>query len=121
MEEKTKKYESIIKATSDKISELVDVNTVIGKPIDTPSGFRVIPFTKVTIGHLTGSGEYGETKIIDEDKTRAGASGILVNIKPEGFIVDDGQTCRLLNVTDDPLSSLVEKVTEFLAGEMRKE
>ncbi len=116
MAEKTKTTDKIMKLSSDTISDLIDVNTVIGDPIVTPSGMRVIPFTKVTIGHVAGSGEYGDTKIIEDDSTRAGASGLLVHIKPEGFLVDDGKTCRLLNVTDDPAGALIEKATEWLAN-----
>ncbi len=120
MVEKEKKIENLIKVSSDKISELVDVNTVIGEPIVTPSGFHIIPFTKVTVGQLAGSGEYGETKVINDDNTRAGASGIVINVKPEGFLVDDGTTCRLLNVTNDPASALIEKATEILSNLTRK-
>ncbi len=116
MEEKKKNYEKLIRSTAENVTDLVDVNTVIGQPITTPSGFHIIPFTKVTVGRLAGSGEYGETKIVNDDNTKAGAAGVFIHIKPEGFLVDDGTTCRLLNVTNDPASALVEKATEIISS-----
>jgi len=121
MEEKTRKGQSVARFDGEKTSEYVDVNMVIGDKIVTQSGFCVIPFNKVTVGRLSGSGEYGETKVVNEDKTKAGASGMILNIKPEGFLVDDGTTVRLLNVTDDPMSALIEKAADLLAGELNKE
>lgn len=121
MAEKTKNIENLIKMSAEALNRTVDVNTVIGTPVITSNGTRVIPFAKVTVGHIAGNGEYGETKIINDDSTKAGVSGLLINIKPEGFLVDDGKNCRLLNVTDDPTGVLIEKVTEFLNGFIRKD
>jgi len=113
MEKKTKDIE-LSHSLTENFTNLVDVNTVIGKPIITESGAQIIPFTKVTIGHISGSGEYGETKVVDGDPNAAGASGLLISIKPEGFLIDDGANCRLMNVTKDPIGNLVEKATELI-------
>lgn len=121
MAEKTKNIENLIKMSTDALNKVVDVDTVIGTPIITLNGTRVIPFTKVTVGHIAGNGEYGETKIVNDDSTKAGASGLLINIKPEGFLVDDGKSCKLLNVTDDPAGVLIEKATELLNSFIRKD
>lgn len=121
MAEKTKNIENLIKMSTDALNKVVDVDTVIGTPIITLNGTRVIPFAKVTVGHIAGNGEYGETKIVNDDSTKAGASGLLINIKPEGFLVDDGKSCKLLNVTDDPAGVLIEKATEFLNSFIRKD
>ena len=40
--------------TAEKLTGLVDVNTVIGKAVGTASGAQVIPFTKVTMGVMAG-------------------------------------------------------------------
>ncbi len=48
--------------TAERLTGLVDVNTVIGNPIVSASGAQIIPFTKVTMGYLSGGGEYGEVK-----------------------------------------------------------
>lgn len=119
MAEKTKNTQ-LSHAMTENFTNLVDVNTVIGKPFITESGAQIIPFTKVTIGHLSGSGEYGETKVIDGDVNEAGASGLLINIKPEGFLIDDGKNCRLMNVTEDPIGNLVEKAAELIENMLKR-
>lgn len=81
------------------------------------SGMQVIPFTKVTMGYLSGGGEYGEVKAIKEDECYpfAGGAGTVVSIKPCGFLVDDGTECRLIRVTEDPIDGMIEKVSEIVS------
>ena len=57
MAEKDKKINSLIDASVLTLGDLADVDTVVGKPIVTASGFQVIPFSKVTMGCLSGGGE----------------------------------------------------------------
>ena len=111
-----KKIDSIMEKTAEKLTGLVDVNTVIGKPVITASGAQVIPFTKVTMGYLSGGGEYGDVKKIEHDECLpfAGGAGTVVNVKPAGFLIDDGKECRLVRVTDDPLDGLIEKAGDLI-------
>ena len=111
-----KKIDSIMEKTAEKLTGLVDVNTVIGSPVVTASGAQVIPFTKVTMGYLSGGGEYGEVKKIENDECLpfAGGAGTVVNVKPAGFLIDDGKECRIVRVTDDPLDRLIEKAGDLI-------
>lgn len=122
MDEK-KKIDSIMEKTAEKLTSLVDVNTVIGKPVVTASGAQVIPFTKVTMGYLSGGGEYGEVKKIEDSECLpfAGGAGTVINVKPAGFLIDDGVECRLVRITDDPLDGLIEKASDFLNKLVRRE
>ncbi len=111
-----KKIDSIMEKTAEKLTGLVNVNTVIGSPVVTASGAQVIPFTKVTMGYLSGGGEYGEVKKIENDECLpfAGGAGTVVNVKPAGFLIDDGKECRIVRVTDDPLDGLIEKAGDLI-------
>lgn len=122
MDEK-KKIDSIMEKTTEKLTSLVDVNTVIGKPVVTASGAQVIPFTKVTMGYLSGGGEYGEVKKIEDGECLpfAGGAGTIINVKPAGFLIDDGVECRLVRITDDPLDGLIEKASDLLSKLVRRE
>lgn len=103
--------------TAEHLTGLVDVNTVIGKPIVSASGAQIIPFTKVTMGYLSGGGEYGEVKAIKEDECFpfAGGAGTVINLKPAGFLIDDGVECRIVKITDDPLDGIIEKTSEIIS------
>lgn len=115
MDEK-KKIDGILEQTAEKLTGLVDVNTVVGKPVVTASGAQVIPLTKVTMGYLSGGGEYGEVKMMEDGECLpfAGGAGTIVNLKPAGFLIDDGKECRLVRLTDDPLDGLIEKASDLV-------
>lgn len=55
-------------------------------------------------------------KVIKEagDQSFAGGSGSVVSIKPMGFIIDDGKTCRVVRLSDEPLDNLIEKASDIL-------
>ena len=121
--DKRQKIDSIMEKTAEKLTSLVDVNTVIGKPVVTASGAQVIPFTKVTMGYLSGGGEYGEVKKIEDGECLpfAGGAGTVINVKPTGCLIDDGVECRLVRITDDPLDGLIEKASDLLNKLVRRE
>lgn len=121
MDEK-KKIDVFLEKTAEKLTGLVDVNTVIGKPVRTASGAQIIPFTKVTMGYLSGGGEYGEVKKIEEDECLpfAGGAGTVINVKPVGFLIDDGRECRIVRVADDALDGLIEKAGDLIGKIIQK-
>ena len=77
MAEKNEKLNSLINTSTENLDIIADANTVMGKPIVTASGFQVIPFSKVTLGNLSGGGEYGDAKIVKQtDSFPFGWTGI---------------------------------------------
>ena len=123
MEQRHEKINKLMEATVANAGALADVNMVIGNPIMTNSGFQLIPFTKVTVGNLSGGGEYGDVKVIKETDSVpfAGGSGSVISMKPMGFLVDDGTTCRILRITDEPLDNLIERATEIMRDIVTKD
>lgn len=111
-----KKIDGILEKTAEQLSSIVDVNAVIGKPITTVSGAQIIPFTKITMGYLTGGGEYGDVKALKDDESYpfAGGAGTVVNLKPTGFLIDDGCECRIVKLSEEPLEGLIEKASELI-------
>lgn len=122
MAEKDRKIQNLIDVSLGNLQSIADVNTMIGKPIFTASGLQVIPFSKVTMGNLSGGGEYGDAKVIKEtaDFAFAGGSGGVVSMKPMGFLVDDGKKCRILRISDEPLDNFIERASDILKEVMSK-
>ena len=116
MAEQAKRINDLIDVTATTFQDLLDVNAVVGAPITTISGFQISPFSKITVANLSGGGEYGDVKIVKEqgDLPFAGGSGGVVSMKPIGFIVDDGKTCQLIRVSDEPLDNLIEHASEIV-------
>lgn len=115
-EKKDNKIRELMTAAMKDLNALVDVNTVVGKPLKVDQVTTVIPISKVTMGFMTGGGEYGEIKPIKKDKELpfAGGSGAIVSLKPSGFLVDQGCGVQLVSVADDALSKLIESVNNFI-------
>ena len=123
MAEKNQKIHNLIDASAENLDTRVDVNTVVGKPIMTASGFQVIPLSKVTMGNLSGGGEYGDVKVVKEIDAMpfAGGSGAVISMKPMGFLIDDGKSCRILRITDEPIDNLIERAGEIIHEVMVKD
>ena len=51
----------------------------------------------------------------------AGGAGTVINVKPAGFLIDDGKECRIVRVTDDALDGLIEKAGDLMSKILRKE
>lgn len=98
------------------IDKVADADTVVGKSIITVSGAQIIPLSSVTVVNLSGGGEYGDVKTYKESDgfKIAGGNGTVVTVKPKGFLVDDGNGCRLLKMDESALDALVEKTGDLV-------
>lgn len=59
----THPIENIMKSTMEEIRSMVDVNTVIGNPILPGAGPMILPVSRVSLGFLSGGGEYRANKM----------------------------------------------------------
>ena len=116
MSEKNEKLNNLIELSTEKMGLIADADIVLGKAITTASGFQIIPFSKVTLGNLTGGGEYGNAKLIKQTGGMpfAGGNSAVISMKPMGFILDDGTSCRILRIADASLDNLIERLAEIL-------
>ena len=98
------------------IEKVADANTVIGKSIITVSGAEVIPLSSVTVVNLSGGGEYGDIKTFKESDgfKLAGGNGTVITVKPKGFLIDDGNGCRLLKMEEGAIDTLIDKTGELV-------
>lgn len=109
--ERNNKIEQIMNSAMDKIKNIVDVNTVIGESIKTPTGF-LIPLTKISIGFVAGGGEYSsdEKQIkTTEHYPFAGGTGAGVSVQPIAFINVEGSKISLIKVdSKTPIEKLID-------------
>lgn len=112
------KINRVIDTAMKNLSTLVDVNTVIGKPMKTEDGSLIIPVSKVTLGFMTGGGEYGEVKVMKKDLAIpfAGGSGAIVSMKPTGFLVNDGKGYRVIAAANEPYEKILDVASDLLAS-----
>ena len=101
------KINALMDMTVSKIRQLVDADTIIGKPINTPDGITVIPVSRMSFGIGTG-GTTGSKGI-----SFTGGNGAGVKVEPVGFFFIKDGTCRMISVSSNPLSTM-DRVVEMM-------
>jgi sporulation protein YtfJ len=123
--------ETLMKTAMDSIQKMINVNTVIGDPVETPTGSVIIPVSRVSCGFAAGGSEFapmdgaeGEDSSTEESSKMpfGGGSGGGVSVKPVGFLVVSNDQVRLLPVEGnvladrliDEMPNLMDKVSNLL-------
>ncbi|MBR7172520.1 MAG: GerW family sporulation protein [Clostridia bacterium] len=109
---KNNRIEELMNGAIRNIRSLIDVDVVIGSPIETVSNLTIIPLTKVTMGFVSGGGEYySELREIKKDNEYpfAGGAGSGSSVQPIGFLVIDGKCVEIVKIE---MKSAVEKLIE---------
>ena len=65
--------QSLMQTAMENLKEMVDVNTIIGDPVETPDGSVILPISRVGFGFAAGGTEF------QIDKERAGFFRALAN------------------------------------------
>jgi len=121
--------EGLMLAAMNSIKDMVDVNTIIGKPIETSSNIVIIPISKVSFGFAAGGSEFNEETIeeyIKKDKDDenikyklpfGGGSGAGVSINPVAFIIVQEGSVKLLSVDH---FSTIDKLLDYIPDLINK-
>ena len=99
-----------------KIRTLVDADTVVGNPVTTEDGVSIIPLSKVTMGFLTGGGEYSDMAQQNlAEYPFAGGSGAAVSVSPIGFLVSDGKSVKIIKMDDkNPFEKILNLIPDVV-------
>ncbi len=111
------KISSLIETSMKNLTSMVDVNTIMGKPMKTEDGNCIIPISKVTVAFMTGGGDTGKAKIFtkSEDLPFIGGSGAVVTMKPCGFLIENKeQNFKLLTMEKEPAEMIYDMVTDYV-------
>ena len=120
--------EGLMTTAMNSIQDMIDVNTIIGEPIETSNNTIIIPISKVSFGFAAGGSEFkGET--VDEytkkDKEEAiqyrlpfgGGSGAGVTINPIAFLVIQSNNVKLMPVNH---TSSIDKLLDYMPDLIEK-
>lgn len=120
--------ESLMMTAMSSIQDMVDVNTIIGEPIETTNGITIIPISKVCFGFAAGGSEFsGETikEYNKKDKDEeieyklpfGGGAGAGVSINPVAFLVVQNNNVKLMPVDHD---SCIDRLLDYVPDLMQK-
>ena len=109
--------ESLMGTSMESIREMVDVNTVVGDPVQTQDGSTIIPISKVSFGFVAGGGEYACHGVQQENLPFAGGAGAGVSVHPMGFLVCSQNGVRMLSAgCASPMERIAEMLPQALEG-----
>lgn len=114
----SEKLPNMMKTTIEKIKEMVDVNSVIGNPIQTPDGVTIIPVSKVSVGFGGGGSDYA-SKQPGADGGFGGGSGGGVKVTPLCFLIVKDGNVRMMSVPT-PANSTADRLVEMLPDTLDK-
>ena len=121
--------QGIMNVTMDKIHEMVDANTIIGKPITTEDGTTILPVSRISFGFASAGTDFDGKNAANKDLF-GGGSGAGVNIQPVAFLVIKDACVRTIQLSDSSnsidraltmLPELVDKVAALIKKDEKKE
>ncbi|MBR3076727.1 MAG: GerW family sporulation protein [Oscillospiraceae bacterium] len=102
----------MLTSSMEKVQKMVDVNTIIGQPVNLGDGVTIVPITKVHIGMGGGGTEFATKSALSAKKDPFGGGlGAGVSIDPVAFLVIKGDSVRMLPVAE-PASTTVDRIVE---------
>jgi sporulation protein YtfJ len=125
--------QGLMQTAMENIKEMVDVNTIVGDPVETPDGSVILPISKVGFGFAAGGSEFvSENEDMSANGMNAnvalpfgGGSGGGISITPIAFLVVgttgvkvvplDNQT-HILERLIDSAPQVVDKIQSMLKG-----
>lgn len=121
--------QGLMNVTMDKIRQMADSNTIIGKPIKTDDGTTILPVSRISFGFASAGTDFDGKNTANKDLF-GGGSGAGVNIQPVAFLVVKDGCVRTIQLSDGSntidraltmLPELVDKVSALLKKEEKKD
>jgi len=127
--------EGLMQTVMESLKEMVDVNTILGEPVETPDGAVILPVSRVSFGFVAGGidqqpspGEQGkpgkDVQGAVENRPFGGGSGAGISVNPVAFLVVRPNEVRLMpvdsNAIYDRLLDLAPKILDQLQGVMNR-
>ena len=126
--------EGLMLTAMESIRSMIDVNTIIGEPIEISDNITIIPISKVGFGLAAGGSEFKDETVQDylrkqnaEEEIQyrlpfGGGTGVGASISPVAFIVVQGEIVKLMPVEHnncldkilDYVPDLFEKVNAYM-------
>lgn len=114
--------QGLMKTAMENLKEMIDVNTIIGDPVETPDGSVILTVSRVGFGFAAGGSEFGgnkpdESKASDGDRERkesklpfGGGSGGGVSITPIAFLIVGSSGVKVLHLDEN--THVIDKILD---------
>ncbi|KUO95864.1 sporulation protein YtfJ [Ferroacidibacillus organovorans] len=97
------------------LKTMVDVNTIIGDPVETPDGSVILPVSRVGFGFAAGGSQIRTRReavaVSDSNQPFGGGAGGGVSIQPMGFLIVGNGQVKLLSA--EPGNQLYDRLIDL--------
>jgi len=107
----------LMTAAMENLKGMIDVNTVIGDPVETKDGTVIIPVSRVALGFAAGGSEFrpAGSEESGEKLPFGGGSGAGVSVQPVGFLVVSPNQVRMLPVDGGlPVNRIIDMMPQII-------
>lgn len=113
--------ENLMKTAMTNLKEMVDVNTIVGKPVSTADGNVILTVSKVAFGFGAGGSDFKGNGQPQEGQSLhpfGGGSGAGVSINPVAFLVVGAKGIQVMHLHSG--THLVEKALEAVPNAVQR-
>ena len=121
--------DNLMLTAMESIRSMIDVNTIIGEPIDISSDITIIPISKVGFGLASGGSEFKDEalqgylkKQNSEEEIQyrlpfGGGAGVGASVSPVAFIIIQSGTVKLMPVE---YNNSLDKILDYVPDVFEK-
>ncbi|OAS88779.1 MULTISPECIES: GerW family sporulation protein [Metabacillus] len=108
--------QGLMKTAMENLKQMIDVNTIVGDPVETPDGSVILTVSKVGFGFAAGGSEFNSSGSEEGGDPKSpklpfgGGSGGGVSITPIAFLIVSTTGVKMLHL--DESTHLYEKILE---------
>lgn len=122
MEKEENSIVKVLEGAVASLKEIMDGNSVIGKPYALADGTFVMPVSKITLAYITGGGEYagkdGTLEYLSSSMPILAGNGGFVQLTPMGFLALKENNVSCISVEKE--ESAIERVLKVVADNLTK-
>ncbi|GEN32264.1 sporulation protein YtfJ [Cerasibacillus quisquiliarum] len=122
--------QSLMATTMENLKEMIDVNTIIGEPVEAADETLIIPISKLGFGFASGGSEFSQYEQSSEDAMLpfGGGAGGGVSVTPIAFLIVHKKGVKIIHLDEnvhvyekllDLAPQALEKVEHILSDLLR--
>ncbi|TDT61912.1 GerW family sporulation protein [Fonticella tunisiensis] len=109
----------LMRTTMDNLKQMIDVNTIVGDPVETNEGTLIIPISRVTVGFVSGGSEFKNEEKKDSSNSTdypfGGGSGAGVSVSPVAFLIVSKGQIKLMPIEyGTPIEKIIDSIPDLL-------
>jgi sporulation protein YtfJ len=109
--------QGLMTTAMESLKHMIDVNTIIGDPIESPDGSVILTVSKVGFGFAAGGSEFGKSKEGGKHPF-GGGSGGGVSITPIAFLIVNSSGVKMLHLDEN--IHLIDKIIDMAPQAVEK-